>query len=83
VSEHVHVPSLAQFEALQQRVEELERVLAGAAQRWLTVKEAAGYTGRSVKSIHYLLSLDRIPAHKVEGRWRFNAAELDEWMRAQ
>ena len=83
MTETARVPTLEAFEALERRVVGLEERLAGVRERWLTIAEAAEYTGRTAKSIRYLIDQGRIPAHKVEGRWTLSTRELDEWIRAQ
>jgi len=50
--------------------------------QWLTMKEAAEYLKMGRSTIYKLLREGNLPAHKVEREWRFDAAELDEWVKA-
>ncbi len=49
---------------------------------WLTMKEAAEYLKMGRSTIYKLLREGKLPAHKVGREWRFDAAELDEWVKA-
>ena len=50
--------------------------------KWLTMKEAAEYLKMGRSTIYKLLREGNLPAHKVGREWRFDAAELDEWVKA-
>ncbi|MGV8041067.1 MAG: helix-turn-helix domain-containing protein [Thermoanaerobaculaceae bacterium] len=50
--------------------------------QWLTMKEAAEYLKMGRSTIYKLLREGNLPAHKVGREWRFDAAELDEWVKA-
>lgn len=48
--------------------------------RWLTIDQAATYTGYAVKTLYNLVSDREIPHVKKRGRLRFDRLELDDWM---
>jgi len=50
--------------------------------KWLTVIEAAEYLRMGKSTVYRLLSQGKIPAHKVGQQWRFDATQLDEWLRS-
>ena len=50
--------------------------------KWLTMKEAAEYLKMGRSTIYKLLREGNLPAHKVGREWRFDAAELDEWVKS-
>ncbi len=49
--------------------------------RWLSVEEIANHLGVSKESIYRWLEKGRIPAHRVGKLWRFDAGEIDDWIR--
>lgn len=49
---------------------------------WLTMKEAADYLKMGRSTVYKLLREGALPAHKVGREWRFDAAELDEWIKS-
>lgn len=50
-------------------------------ERWLSVEEIAQHLGVSKESIYRWLDRGRIPAHRVGRQWKFQASEVDEWVR--
>jgi excisionase family DNA binding protein len=54
-------------------------VLAGS--RWLSVEEIAEHLNVSKESIYRWLDRGKIPAHRVGKLWRFDALEVDEWVK--
>ena len=50
--------------------------------KWLTLKGAARYLKMGRSTLYKMLRESRIPAHKVGREWRFDAAELDEWLKS-
>ena len=50
--------------------------------RWLSVEEIAEHLGVSKDTIYKWLEKDKIPAHKVGRLWKFQIAEIDEWVRS-
>jgi len=51
--------------------------------RWMTVKDVAGYLQLSTDQIYRLAQQGKIPASKVGARWRFKKEKLDEWVESQ
>lgn len=49
---------------------------------WLQVEEAATYLGLGKTALYALIREGRIPASKVAGKWVFEKASLDDWVRA-
>jgi len=49
---------------------------------WLTVLEAAKYLKLGRSTVYRLANEGKLPAHKFRRQWRFDAAELDEWMKS-
>jgi len=49
---------------------------------WLTLEEAAQYLKMGKSTLYDLARKGNIPAHKMGREWRFDAAELDEWLKA-
>mgnify|MGYP001178066106 FL=1 len=50
--------------------------------QWLTVKQAAEYLQMGKSTVYKLIHEDRIPFHKALTGYRFDAAELDEWVKS-
>ena len=49
--------------------------------RWLSVDEIAGYLGVKRDTIYKWIERKKMPAHKVGSLWKFNRAEIDDWVR--
>jgi len=50
--------------------------------KWMTVEQAAEYLQMGKSPVYKLVRESRIPAHTAGREWRFDAAELDEWLKA-
>jgi len=48
---------------------------------WLTLEEAAKHLKIGKSTIYRLARSGGLPAHRVGRIWRFDAEELDEWMK--
>lgn len=48
---------------------------------WLTLQKAAKHLMMGKVAIYKLAHERNIPAHRASRIWRFDAAELDEWMK--
>ena len=48
---------------------------------WLSVEEIAKHLNISKETVYRWLERGKIPAHKVGKLWRFQASEIDEWVR--
>lgn len=51
------------------------------AERWLTVEQIAAHLQVSKETIYRWLDRETIPAHRIGRQWRFQAPEVDEWVR--
>ncbi len=49
---------------------------------FLTLPEVAEYLRLSIHTIYKMVERGRVPALKAGAMWRFDRAEIDEWMRA-
>jgi len=49
---------------------------------WLTLEEAAQYLKMGKSTLYDLARKGNIPAHKTGREWRFDAAELNEWLKS-
>ena len=49
----------------------------------LTIKELAEYLKLNEKTAYRLVSEGKIPGFKVGGSWRFQRAEIQDWIKAK
>ena len=50
--------------------------------RWLSVEEIAAHLGVKPDTIYKWVRKRRIPAHKVGRLWKFDIAEVDQWVKS-
>ena len=50
--------------------------------KWLTVIEAAQYLKMGRSTVYKLAQEGKLPTHKVGRQWRFDAKELDRWLKS-
>jgi len=50
---------------------------------FMTLPEVAEYLRLSIHTIYKMAQKGRIPALKAGAVWRFNRAEIDDWMRSE
>ncbi len=50
---------------------------------FMTLPEVAEYLRLSIHTIYKMAQKGRIPALKAGAVWRFNRADIDEWMRSE
>lgn len=48
---------------------------------WLTLEEAAQYLKMGKSTLYDLARKGKVPAHKMGRAWRFDAEELDMWLK--
>lgn len=48
---------------------------------WLTLEEAAQYLKMGKSTLYELARKGKTPAHKMGRAWRFDAEELDNWLK--
>jgi excisionase family DNA binding protein len=52
--------------------------------KWLSIDQAKEHLGCSRRQVYVLLDSDpSFPRHRFGSRWRFDRAELDEWLRSR
>lgn len=51
------------------------------AEPWLSADEIATHLGVSKDTVYVWISAQNMPAHKVGRLWKFQASEVDEWVR--
>ena len=49
---------------------------------WLTLEEASQYLKLGKSTLYDLSRKGDIPAHKMGREWRFDAEELDRWVKS-
>lgn len=54
----------------------------GAAPRWLSVDEIARHLGIKRETVYLWIDRRGLPAHKLGRLWKFQVAEVDEWVRS-
>ena len=50
-------------------------------ERWMTVKDVAGYLQLSTDTVYKLAQDGKIPACKIVGVWRFKREAIDAWVK--
>ncbi len=50
--------------------------------KWLTVIEVAEYLKMGRSTVYKLAQEGKLPTHKVGRQWRFDAKELDKWLKS-
>jgi excisionase family DNA binding protein len=50
--------------------------------RWLSVEEIAAHLGIKRETVYLWIETKKMPAHKAGRLWKFQKAEVDEWVRA-
>ena len=55
---------------------------ANSMTKWLKLKEAAEHLKMGRSTIYKLANEGGIPAHKAGREWRFDADELDDWLKS-
>lgn len=51
------------------------------AEKWLSVEEIANHLGVSKETIYRWLDKGKIPSHRVGKLWKFQASEVDMWVK--
>ncbi|WP_431768439.1 helix-turn-helix domain-containing protein [Paenarthrobacter nicotinovorans] len=52
------------------------------AEPWLSADGIAAHLGITKDTVYTWISDKRMPAHKVGRLWKFQASEVDEWVRS-
>lgn len=48
---------------------------------WMSADEISAHLGVSKDTVYAWISVQNMPAHKVGRLWKFQASEVDEWVR--
>ncbi len=49
---------------------------------WLSVEDIAQHLGVSKDTVYTWVAQKGLPAHKVGRLWKFQASEIDDWVRS-
>ena len=75
--------SSEEFTAINDRLDRIERLAAIQTKPILDSKEAAVFTGFSIKHLYLLTSTKQIPHYKKNAKLLFKKSELESWLTAQ
>jgi excisionase family DNA binding protein len=50
-------------------------------ERWLSVEEIAAHLGVNPDTVYKWIERKKMPAHKAGRLWKFQATEVDAWIR--
>ena len=50
--------------------------------QWLTLEDAVAYLKMGKSTLYTLARTGHLPAHRAGKVWRFDAAELDDWIKS-
>lgn len=51
-------------------------------ERWYSLEEIAEHLGVSQDTIHRWIRTKEMPAHKVGRLWKFDVAEVNDWVKS-
>lgn len=71
-----------EFTTINARLDRIEQLALINTRPMLNVKEAAIFTGFSVKHLYNLTSTKQIPHYKMNGKLLFKKTELESWLTA-
>ena len=49
---------------------------------WLSAEEIAGHLGVTKDTVYVWIANKAMPAHKIGRLWKFQASEVDSWVRS-
>lgn len=52
------------------------------SEAWLSVEDIAEHLGVSKDTVYTWVAKKDMPAHKVGRLWKFQASEIDDWVRS-
>lgn len=52
------------------------------AEPWLSADDIAAHLGVTKDTVYAWITEKRMPAHKLGRLWKFQASEVDEWVRS-
>ena len=59
----------------------IERGRISVTEPWLSVDDIAAHLGVTKDTVYTWIAEKDMPAHKVGRLWKFQASEIDEWVR--
>ena len=65
----------------ERRRSDREKLVLAIEDRWLSVDEIAAHLGVKRDTVYTWIGERQMPAHKVGRLWKFQRAEVDEWVR--
>ena len=60
----------------------IDRGRANATEPWLSADDIAAHLGVTKDTVYTWIAVKAMPAHKVGRLWKFQASEIDNWVRA-
>lgn len=75
--------SSEEYNAISERLDRIEQLALINTKPILDVKEAATFTGFSVKHLYRLTSTKQIPHFKKNAKLLFKKSELEDWLTEQ
>lgn len=51
------------------------------AELWLSADDIAGHLGVTKDTVYAWIAVKAMPAHKIGRLWKFQASEVDDWVR--
>ena len=60
----------------------IERGRTNVAEPWLSADDIAAHLGVTKDTVYTWIAEKAMPAHKVGRLWKFQASEIDDWVRA-
>lgn len=77
----VAIPSYGQVRSNRQSSGFLRCTVARVSEPWLSADDIATHLGVTKDSVYAWIANKGMPAHKVGRLWRFQASEVDAWVR--
>ena len=53
----------------------------GMSEQWLSADDIASHLGVSKDTVYTWIHTQEMPAHKIGRLWKFQASEVDDWVR--
>lgn len=50
-------------------------------EKWVSLEEICNYLGVGRDTVRKMISQKRMPAYKMDRKWKFKISEVDKWMR--
>jgi excisionase family DNA binding protein len=59
----------------------MERGRTNVAEPWLSADDIAAHLGVTKDTVYTWIAEKAMPAHKIGRLWKFQASEIDDWVR--